>query len=176
MWSKGKQCYGRPLLQAWLLPDLNTKSNNCVRENSLKLRGNGIGFWCTRSLVRILPAPYISAMHLFICFLVTDFICKKKKTQKSIEYCTGYNNITEIMFNPFPNKPWLLCVCRTSLSKTLWEKEKLLITSNFSFSHSVFYPIEELFTIFIEFKIVVCKLFQFGEAENLSFGKGLNCV
>ena len=27
----------------------------------------------------------------------------------------------------------------TSLLKTLWEKEKLLIKSNFSFSHSVFY-------------------------------------
>ena len=25
--------------------------------------------------------------------------------------------------------------------KTLWEKEKLLVTSNFSFSHSVFCPI-----------------------------------
>ena len=24
--------------------------------------------------------------------------------------------------------------------KTLWEKEKLLVMSNFSFSHSVFYP------------------------------------
>ena len=24
--------------------------------------------------------------------------------------------------------------------KTLWEKEKLLVTSNLSFSHSVFYP------------------------------------
>ena len=28
----------------------------------------------------------------------------------------------------------------TSLLKTLWEKEKLLVTSNFSFSHSIFYP------------------------------------
>ena len=28
-------CYGWPLLQAWLLPDLNTIPNNCVRENSL---------------------------------------------------------------------------------------------------------------------------------------------
>ena len=42
--------------------------------------------------------------------------------------------------NPFPNKPWFLRVCCTSLLKTLWEKEKLLVTSNFSFSHSVFYP------------------------------------
>ena len=42
--------------------------------------------------------------------------------------------------NPFPHndtfwRPW-----ETSLLKTLWEKEKLLVTSNFSFSHSVLYP------------------------------------
>ena len=34
--------------------------------------------------------------------------------------------------------PGFYCVCSTSLLKTLWEKEKLLVTSNFSFSHSVF--------------------------------------
>ena len=28
------------------------------------------------SLVQILLGPYISAMHLFICFFVTDFVCK----------------------------------------------------------------------------------------------------
>ena len=42
-----------------------------------------------------------------------------------------------ILINPFPNKPWFLHVCSTSLLKTLWEKEKLLVISNFSFSHSV---------------------------------------
>ena len=45
--------------------------------------------------------------------------------------------------------------------KTLWEKEKLLVTSSFSFSHSVSCPFGELSTIFIKFKIVVCKLFEF---------------
>ena len=40
----------------------------------------------------------------------------------------------------FPNKPWFLRVCSISLLNTMWEKEKLLVTSNFSFSHSVFYP------------------------------------
>ena len=64
--------------------------------------------------------------------------------------------------NPFPNKPWFLRVCRTSLLKTLWEKEKLLVTSNFSFSHSVFYPFEALSSILIKLEIVVCKLFRFG--------------
>ena len=43
-----------------------------------------------------------------------------------------------------------------------WEKEKLLVTSNFSFSHSVFYPFRENSGIFVKFKIVVCRLFQFG--------------
>ena len=40
--------------------------------------------------------------------------------------------------NPFPNKPWFLCVCSTSLLKTLGEKEKLLVTSNFSLLFPVF--------------------------------------
>ena len=65
------------------------------------------------------------------------------------------------MFNPFQNKPLFLHVCITSLLKTLWEKEKLLVTSNFSFSHTVFYPFKELSPIFIHFEIVICKLFQF---------------
>ena len=35
------------------------------------------------------------------------------------------------------------------------------IMSNFSFSHSVLYMFGELSAIFIKYKIVVCKLFQF---------------
>ena len=75
--------------------------------------------------------------------------------------------------NPFPNKPWFLRVCSTSLLKTLREKEKLLVTSNFSFSHNVFYPFVELSAIFINFEILVCKPFQFGRIKVLLFGKGL---
>ena len=53
--------------------------------------------------------------------------------------------------NPFPHndtfwRPW-----ETSLLKTLWEKEKLLLKSNFSFSHSVFYRFEKLSVIFFKF-------------------------
>ena len=55
----------------------------------------------------------------------------------------------------------------------MWEKEKLLVTSNFSFSHSVFYLFVELSAIFIKSEIVVCKIFQFGRVYNMSFGKGL---
>ena len=64
--------------------------------------------------------------------------------------------------NPFPNEPWFLRVCSTSLLKTLREKEKLLVTSNFSFAHSVFFSFGELSPIFVELKVVFCKLLQFG--------------
>ena len=89
--------------------------------------------------------------------------------------------------------PSFICVCSTSLLKTLREKEKLLVTSNLSFSHSifylfgdfsvimsnfsffqsVFYPFDELFAIFIKFRIAVCKVFELGKVKYLSFGKGL---
>ena len=62
------------------------KYNNCVRGNSLS--GYVIDFWCTRSLVRILPGPYISAMHLLICFFVKDFVYKK--IQSCNEQCEIY--------------------------------------------------------------------------------------
>ena len=64
------------------------------------------------------------------------------------------------LLNPFPNKPWFLHVCGTSLLKTLWEKEELLLMSNFSFSHSVFYPFGELSANYVKGEIVVCKLFN----------------
>ena len=86
------------------------------------------------------------------------------------------NSGEQDFLNPFPNKPWFSRVCTTSLLKTLWEKEKLLVTSNFSFSHSVFYPCWQLFATLIKIKIVFCKLFQFGSVQNLSFGKGLRIV
>ena len=76
------------------------------------------------------------------------------KKKKPFENSVGKEKIN--WFNPFPNKPWFLRVCSTSLLKTLWEKEKLLVTSNFSFSHSVFYKFVEHSAIFINFEIVVC--------------------
>ena len=96
----------------------------------------------------------------------------------SCEFFVSVYKVKEIMsnLNPIPNKPWFLRVCCTTLLKTLWEKEELLVTSNFSFSHSVFYLFEELSTIYIEFEIVVCKLFQIGRVKNSLFGKGLTNV
>ena len=46
---------------------------------------------------------------------------------------------------PFLNMPLFLHVCSTSLLKTLTEKEKLLVTSNFSFSSQSFLPFQKAF-------------------------------
>ena len=59
------------------------------------------------------------------------------------------DNNWNVVIIPFPHndafwRPW-----ETSLLKTLWEKEKLLVTSNFSFTHSVFYQFRELSAIYI---------------------------
>ena len=56
-----------------------------------------------------------------------------------------------------PHKPW-----ERELLKTLWKKEKMLVTSIFSFSHNVFYPITYKFRHFSHIWIVVCKCFEFG--------------
>ena len=42
------------------------------------------------------------------------------------------------IFSPFPKQDPVLTCLNTSLLKTLWEKEKLLVMSNFSFSYIVF--------------------------------------
>ena len=81
------------------------------------------------------------------------------------------NDLDLAALTSFQNNPWFLRVCGTSLSKTLWEKQKLLVTSNFSFSHSVFYPFGEHSAIFIKHEIVVCKLFGLEEFKSCRLGK-----
>ena len=54
----------------------------------------------------------------------------------------GKNILWSTIVNPFPHNNTFWHPWETSLLKTLLEKEKLLIMSNFSFSHKVFYPFE----------------------------------
>ena len=97
------------------------------------------------------------------------FVAKEKKNlKKQISI-----HATVCRFNPFLNKPWFLRVCSASLLKTLWETKKLLVTIS-SFPTMFSNPYVQISVIFIKLKIDVCKLFQFGPIQNLSFGKGLN--
>ena len=45
-------------------------------------------------------------------------------------------------------------------------KEKMLVTSIFSFSHNVFYPSRNKFWFFIQIYFVVYKCFQLGQDQN----------
>ena len=100
--------------------------------------------------------PFSTKCFLFV-YIYIDVL--KLKAYKLFENSDA--DLSWLLFNPFPNKPWFLRVCNTRLLKTLREKKKLLVTSNFSVSHSVFSPSGKLSAIFIKFEIVVCKLFQF---------------
>ena len=98
-------------------------------------------------------------VHTYSKFQVNIFSNKRKIT-KCQRFCTmttatlrpqqylGVFSVNsraknERLFKPLPNKP-----CCTRLLKTLREKEKLLIMSNFFFSHSVFYPFYRTFCHF----------------------------
>ena len=97
------------------------------------------------------------------CLVKVPFLTNHVHIGLKFTLCKGHKT-----FNPFPNKPWFLRVCSTSLLKTLWEKVKLHMMSNFSFCHSVFYLFEELFCYFCQ--LWNCRL------QTLSVWKSLKCV
>ena len=68
-------CYLRPLLQGWLLPDLNTIPNNWVRENSLWLCGYGIGFTYRRTWLKSCPdLIFLPCIYSFVSLLPIFFV------------------------------------------------------------------------------------------------------
>ena len=97
-----------------------------------------------------------------VCVCVCVCVCEEPYHNHRIT-CTLTNRV-----NPFPNKPLFLRICITSLLKTLWLKEGLFVTSNSSFP-TVFSTLWE--KTFVKSKIDLCKHFQFGRVQNLSFGK-----
>ena len=98
--------------------------------------------------------------------LVLKFALVPSAAQINIRQINQHNDIDfTLHVNPFPNKPWFLRVCCTSLLKTMWEKEKLLVTSNFSISHSVFYLFGEFSAIFINLKLSSANSFSLKESK-----------
>ena len=81
------------------------------------------------------------------CWITTFYLFS---TMFSNALCSRVDKSCNCLDYPFPNKPWFLCVCYESLLKTLQEKKKFLVTSNFSFSLFVFYPFKKLSAIFIK--------------------------
>ena len=92
------------------------------------------------------------------------FFCAKFPTRQKVDTNILHFGLTQTLSQTSP----VLHVCSTSLLKTPWEMDKLLVMSNFSFSHSIFYQFEELFAIFIKFENVICTFFQFEPVPNIA--------
>ena len=68
---------------------------------------------------------FISLEWLIMCYRKCSVKRRVKTSANSIRLhrpCVVQESVTGT--NPFANKPWILCVCSTSLLKTLWKKEK----------------------------------------------------
>ena len=85
------------------------------------------------------------------------------------------HRIISALDKPFPNKPWFLLVCSTGLLKTLWKKEKLLVTNNFSFSHSVFYPFPTVFSTLFEKFLPLSSKLELSSAKSFSLEASKIC-
>ena len=122
----------------------------------------------SRNFMRQFPDIFVQGqMMIFI-----SQICLMKQSYLSyhISITKNYQNS---LLNPFPNKPWFLPVCSTSPWKTLREKEKLLIMSNFSISHSVFSSCVENFLPFTSnSKLLSANCLSLEKSKMCRLGKG----
>ena len=77
-----------------------------------------------------------------------------------------------LFVNPSPNTPEFLGVYRTRLLKTLREKEKLLVTSNFSFSDSVSTLLQNFLPFLSNMKLSSANSLSLAESKICCLGKG----
>ena len=88
---------------------------------------------------------FVKQTNIFSLFYNVFQMFHSPGNQKSGLCSIGLNmdNVTDthdhhLKFNPSLHKYSFGRINNRQLLKTLWEKEKLLVTSNFSFSHNVF--------------------------------------
>ena len=110
-------------------------------------------------------------VSVFVCCCYLTLYPLGRQTLALIWLCQMGNQLekshgVEVTLTLSHTIPVFTCL-QYSLLKTLWEKEKLLITSNFSFPHSVFYLLR---TVCILSQIQSCRL------QTLSIWKSLNFV
>ena len=86
------------------------------------------------------------------------------------DYGLFYLKINSLQQNPNFWRPW-----RRRLWKTLWEKEKILATSIFSFTHHVFFTLPKT-EIIISVTLSSANAFNLVQSEILSFGKELSKI
>ena len=90
----------------------------------------------------------------FILCVHTGILLKKKGKYLSqrnslkwlcVGYCKSIHSLASAVFNPLLHRYSFWHNHNRQLLKTLWEKKTLLVTSNFFFSHNVFFSIRKLY-------------------------------
>ena len=78
-----------------------------------------------------------------------------------------------LIIDPFPNKPWLLRVCSTSLLKTLWGKGEIARNEQFLLFPTVFSTLLENFLPFSSnLKLSSANSFNLEESKICRLEKG----
>ena len=89
-------------------------------------------------------------------------------------------SIVNRTFQLFTTQSRLLTTLRKGVPKSFWEREKMLVTSIFSFSHIVFYPFYPLrhkFQFWVTFILSSANAFNLDQSKTLLFDKELKtCV
>ena len=105
-------------------------------------------------------APYLINNHSWKGILILKTVeCVISLPQKRLLHMSKSITIRNKQHN---YQPMFLHIGSTGHLEILREKEKLLVTKQFPFSHSIIYPFGHLHAFIIKFKTVVCKVFEFG--------------
>ena len=100
-----------------------------------------------------------------------DCVVKIYKTKTEMKQKIAFLSDKE-KINPFPDNPWFLHVCSKSLLKTLWEKKKLLVTSNFSFPTAFSTLLEDFMPFSPTLKLSSANSFSLKASKICRLGKG----
>ena len=84
----------------------------------------------------------------------------------------SYIVAASIPINSLPHNPRLLMTLKRGLFKTLWEKEKMLVTSIFSFAKNVFYPFKEEFLVLS----YICRLEMLSIQTSVKISQTSPCI
>ena len=94
-------------------------------------------------LTTVLTQSFFQSQRRLFSHASAEVSCKNTPDEMLLEKekMQHFSSMFSVLsINTSPNKPLFICVCRTSILKTLWEKEKLPITSHFFFPQNEFCP------------------------------------
>ena len=98
----------------------------------------------------------------------TFHTCFDRGERREKGYRTGYRTHNHLVMSPTRSQltgPWFLRVCSTSLLKTLWEKEKLLVTA-------ISTLLDNFFSFSSNSKLSSANSFSLEESKICLLGKG----